>query len=258
MPTKFWLEDGRELYENGRYLEIVPMGNMSLAQQLNAVFRFFIYLGVILALIQSNYRYLFMPVFAGIITVFMYEYEKSKRVAAEKFLKENNLDVVQDTVCQRSTVENPFMNPTIADITDHPERPAACRVNAPEVQATIQKNFDARYYQDVNDVFGKFASQREFYTVPNTQIPNDRESFANWCYGLGPTCKEGNGLQCWELKPQRQSMDYQKNSPHTYYTGSGGIPLNGMGVRPEDGEVGPESVPAGMAGVSGSGRLWNI
>jgi Family of unknown function (DUF5762) len=222
MPTKFWLEDGRELYAERNYLEIIPMGNMSLEAQLNAVFRFFIYLGVVLALIMGNYRYLFMPIFAALITVLLYEYEKVKRQRAERFLRENELDVVQDTVCQRSTVENPFMNPSIADITDNPERPSACRVSRPEVQEVIQKNFNARYYQDVNDVFGKFASQREFYTMPNTQIPNDRESFAKWCYGLGKTCKEGNGLQCWELQTQRKTMDYQKNSPHSYYTGSGG------------------------------------
>lgn len=220
MPAKIWYEDFRELVQNNQYLELLPMANMSLEQQLNAVFRFFVYLGVVLALVQSNYRYLFMIVFAGILTVMLYEYEKVKRVRAERFLRANDLSVVNDTVCQRSTVENPFMNPSIADITDNPERPAACRVSTPEVQAVIQKNFDARYYQDVNDVFGKYASQREFYTMPNTQIPNDRETFAKWCYGLGKTCKEGNGLQCWENNPPRTTLDYQAHAPHSFGTGS--------------------------------------
>jgi hypothetical protein len=218
MPTKIWYEDFREVYQNNQYLEILPMANMSLEQQLNAVYRFFVYLGVILALVQSNYRYLFMIVFAAILTIMLYEYDKVKRGRAEQFLRVNDLDVVNNTVCQRSTVENPFMNPSIADITDNPERPAACRVTTPEVQSAIQSNFDARYYQDVNDVFGKFASQREFYTMPNTQIPNDRETFAKWCYGLGKTCKEGNGLQCWENKPPRTTLDYQNHPPHSYYT----------------------------------------
>jgi hypothetical protein len=214
--TQIWYENLHELYQRDQYLEILPLSNMSFEQQLNAVFRFFVYLGIVLALVQSNYRYLFMMVFAGILTIVLYEYEKVKRVRAERFLRDNDLDVVQNTVCQRSTVENPFMNPSIVDITENPERPKACRVTTPEVQAVVESNFDARYYQDVNDVFRKNASQREFYTVPNTQIPNDRDTFAKWCYGLGKTCKEGNGLQCWENKPPRTTLDYQQHPPHTY------------------------------------------
>jgi hypothetical protein len=210
-----WYENPRVLYEGQQYAQILPMSNMSVAQQLNAVFRFFIYLGVILALIQSNYRYLFMIVFAALLTVLMYEYQKTKQVAAESFLRDDGIEIVDNAVCQRSTIENPFMNPSIADITDAPQRPKACRITVPAVQEAIQKNFDARYYQDVNDVFNKNASQREFYTVPNTQIPNDQETFARWCYGTGKTCKEGNGLQCWENQPDWTVQDYNQQPPHS-------------------------------------------
>jgi hypothetical protein len=210
-----WYENPRVLYEADHYYQILPMSNMTVEQQLNAVFRFFIYLGLLLALIQTNYRYLFMIVFAALLTVLIYEYHKTKRVATERFLRDDGIDVVDNAVCQRSTIENPFMNPTIADITDAPERPKACRITVPAVQEAIQQNFNARYFQDVNDVFQKNASQREFYTVPNTQIPNDQESFARWCYGTGKTCKEGNGLQCWENQPQRTTLEYNVHPPHT-------------------------------------------
>ena len=49
---------------------------------------------------------------------------------------------------------------------------------------------------DVNDIFGKNNSQRQFYTVPGNQVPNDQGSFAQWCYGQPKTCKEGNKLAC--------------------------------------------------------------
>lgn len=207
MTTKIWYENWHELYELNQYLEILPMANMSFEEQLNAIFRFFIYLGILLALIKSNYQYLFIIIFGGILTVMLYEYEKVKRKKAEKFLENESLNVYNNTLCTRSTVENPFMNPSIVDITENPDRPNACHVTTPEVQQAIDTNFNARLFRDVNDVFNRDASQREFYTVPNTRIPNDQDAFAKWLYGTGPTCKEGNGGQCWENLPQDNALD---------------------------------------------------
>ena len=51
-------------------------------------------------------------------------------------------------------------------------------------------------YRDVKDIFGKNNSQRQFYTVPGNQVPNDQGAFAQWCYGMPKTCKEGNPLAC--------------------------------------------------------------
>ena len=48
----------------------------------------------------------------------------------------------------------------------------------------------------MNDIYNNRNSQRQYYTMPNTQIPNDQTSFARWLYATPPSCKEGNGLQC--------------------------------------------------------------
>lgn len=207
MSTKIWYENGHELYQMNQYLEVLPMANMSFEEQLNAIFRFCIYLGILLALVKANYRYIFIIIFGGILTILLYEYEKMKRSKAEKFLEADALDVVNNQLCTRSTVENPFMNPSIVDITDNPDKPDACQVTSPLVQGVINDNFNARLFRDVNDVFNKDASQREFYTVPNTRIPNDQEGFAKWLYGTGKTCKEGNGLQCWENLPEDNALE---------------------------------------------------
>ena len=39
-------------------------------------------------------------------------------------------------------------------------------------------------------------SQRQFFTVPGNDVPNDRDTFMKWCYRAPASCKEGNGLQC--------------------------------------------------------------
>ena len=50
---------------------------------------------------------------------------------------------------------------------------------------------------DIDDIYSKYNSQRQFYTMPNTSIPNKQKEFALWLYNRGPTCKEGNGYQCF-------------------------------------------------------------
>ena len=70
------------------------------------------------------------------------------------------------------------------------DRPPACDVSDPEVKLLIDNNFDNNLYKDIDDIFGKMNSQRQFYTMPSTTIPNDQESFAKWLYLSPKTCKE--------------------------------------------------------------------
>jgi hypothetical protein len=191
-----WYEDFWMFVSADRYYVILPMSNMTLEEKINALVRFFVYLGVLLAIIKSDYRYLFFGIVAMLVSVVLYEQERRMKKKAEKFLQEKRLDVVDNKVCARSTVDNPFMNATMYDIATNPERPGACNTENTAVQETIEKNFNARLFSDVSDLYGKYASQRQYYTMPSTTIPNDAKGFAEWCYGSGKTCKEGNGLQC--------------------------------------------------------------
>ncbi len=102
--------------------------------------------------------------------------------------------LVDNKLCTRTTVENPFMNPSIVDIQYNSNRPAACDID--KVKDRVENNFKKRVFKDVNDIWGKDYSAREFYTVPSTTIPNDQEGYAKWLYGTPATCKEGNGLEC--------------------------------------------------------------
>ena len=87
------------------------------------------------------------------------------------------------------TTENPFMNINL--ITDDKQKPApAPSWNNDKIQKEIENKFNFNLYRDVGDLYGKSNSQREFYTMPSTTIPNNQTSFAKWCYSTGPTCKE--------------------------------------------------------------------
>lgn len=198
MPSeKIWYDDPSGFFTYDNYLRVLPTQSMTTEERINSLVRFFLYLGIILALVKSDYRYLFFGITTGLISIVIYEYERKQAARVEKFLQAKDLDIVNNKVCVRSTVDNPFMNPTVVDITDNPTRPGACDLDSERIQATINKNFQARLFKDVSDVYGIMSSQRQFYTMPATTIPNDQEAFAQWLYGHGSTCKEGNGEQCW-------------------------------------------------------------
>jgi hypothetical protein len=196
MSERIWYDDIQNFITIENYFVILPMVNMTFEEKLNAVVRFFMYLGIILALIKAQYKYLFLGIIAMVVSVLLIEFDKTQKVRAEKFLARNDMTVVDNKVCARSTVDNPFMNPTTVDMTYNPNRPSACDIDNPDVQAQIEKNFNARLFRNVGDIYDRESSQREFYTVPSTTIPNDQTGFAEWLYGRGPTCKEGNSIQC--------------------------------------------------------------
>lgn len=196
MSEKIWYDDLLGFLGPDNYYLIVPLQSMSIEEKLNASIRFFLYISIILAIITKDSRYLFFAIVAGLISIGIYEFEKKKVKTAEKFLEKKQLDIVDNTLCARSTIENPFMNVLMSDYTQNPQRPGACGTMTDKVQKTIDKNFHARLFRDVNDIYGKNASEREFYTMPNTTIPNNREGFTDWLFGRGPSCKEGNGFQC--------------------------------------------------------------
>jgi hypothetical protein len=98
--------------------------------------------------------------------------------------------------CKIPTENNPFMNPEIYDYNTKNSIDSCGSYNNKGIQRDIDKKFNTDLYRDVNDIFGKSNSQRQFYTVPGSGIPNDQSSFAKWLYLTPRTCKEGNGLQC--------------------------------------------------------------
>jgi hypothetical protein len=102
--------------------------------------------------------------------------------------------------CTKPTIENPFMNFTMADYMNLDstgkiyDRPPACDPNDPEIKKQIDESFNNNLFKDINDVFGKMNSQRNYYSAPSTEIVNDRESFQKWLYLSPKTCKEDNEM----------------------------------------------------------------
>ena len=103
----------------------------------------------------------------------------------DKLNNENAIQIKEE--CKKPTKDNPMMN---VNIGDHPQNPPACNYTS-EIKENINNKFNHNLYQDVDDQFEKFNSQRQFYTTPNTSVPNDQTKFAEWLYKPAhKTCKE--------------------------------------------------------------------
>ena len=176
---KFWSQNPSILLN--RLTEFYPHQEMSDDEKLNSIARFTIYLGIILFLFYSNINFLFIPL-AGLGITYLIH---SSTPIVEKFnndsLKLDHTDY-HDQSCQVPTQNNPFMNILPADYHNQPNRPPACLHSDLDIYKQVKTHFNHNLYQDVEDIWDKRNSQREFITMPITTIPNDRESFMKWCW----------------------------------------------------------------------------
>lgn len=197
-PDIIWYDNISNFITTKNYYEILPTSNMSLETKINSLLRLFIYISILLSLIKIDYKYLFIGIIAILLSIVIYNFEKQKRIKTEKFLDKNKIDLIDNKVCLRSTVDNPFMNTPTTEYASNYDKCdiGACDLTNDKVSKTIETNFNARLFRDVSDLYGKMSSQRQFYTVPNTKIPNDQTGFAEWVYKPPPSCHDGYGQQC--------------------------------------------------------------
>ncbi len=110
---------------------------------------------------------------------------------------------IKDT-CRRPTKNNPLMNP---DITQYNagDIPVACNADDEDINEETRVFFNHDLFQDVGELWEKKNSQRQFYTLPNTGIPNKQVDFAKYLYyDQFPTCRaDGNCLRYEDLRFKR-------------------------------------------------------
>ena len=212
LNDKFWLNDYKILFEKERLADFFPTITMTMIEKLNAIMRLAIYLSIALYIVSGNYHYLYIMIIVGLITYFIATTQKDNMELFFNSIKESNENLLQKSVIEnitdiKPTVDNPFMNINL--ITDNKEKePAPPSWNNNDLQKKIESDFDYNLYRDVGDLYGKSNSQRQYYTMPSTTIPNNQTSFAKWCYQVGPTCKE-KSIYC---SPEMDAVPYIDNT----------------------------------------------
>jgi hypothetical protein len=176
--TSLWYQDPNILLND--LDQFIPDKKFNRNEKINALARFAIYLAILIIVCEQDTKWLSLSVIILLISIFL--------GTSENF--SNNIIIKN---CQGPVKDNPFMNFTHGDHIAHPNRLKAC--NYDDVKNKMRSEFRSHVYTDTNDIWGKFISDRNFYSMPNTEIVNDQTGFALWCFGNSGQCK-AEGLNC--------------------------------------------------------------
>lgn len=197
---KIWFQDISNFITKDNYSVFFPSSSMSFAEQLNALMRLALYFSLVMLLIRKDGNVFFIVIFMGLFTFVLWSVDEKNKKNDKDVLDKIGLreEYTSKELCQKPSKDNPFMNVLVSDYGHNPQRPRACRMEG-KVKHEVKKHFDHNLYRDVDDIFHKKASDRQFYTTPSTTIPNDSVEYAQWLYGdkSASTCKEGNGGRCY-------------------------------------------------------------
>jgi hypothetical protein len=176
-------------YENlGQFL---PTKNQTNNEKNNALIRFAIYFTIIILFFKQDTRLLAISITIIIIIITLFIGKTEEFDSIDKINENNNLDNNLNKACHNPTIDNPYMNYTVGDLINNPDRLAGCN----NVKPLVRQAFSTRLFSDSSDIWGKFVSDRNFYTMPNTKIVNNQLELANWCYGGSGKCKT-TGTNC--------------------------------------------------------------
>jgi hypothetical protein len=183
--TELWYENPKILLDYPD--QFLPSKNQSHIEKINALVRLAIYWAIIVYLLKYDNKLLSISVVIIIISFFLGQTETF--VSTDRKLNKY--------ACYKPTKDNPFMNYTIGDLIDNPSRLAGCEYE--KAKSLIRQAFRMHLFSDSSDIWGKFISDRNFYTMPNTNIVNKQTEFANWCYGGSGECKS-TGNNCLKYR----------------------------------------------------------
>jgi len=186
----FWIDNLNELFNPVLY----PNINMTIEEKINAIIRLILFIGIIATLIFNDSRYILFILIIMLISIFIYNYQMEKNRKIEKYLNDNDLDIINNEKCVKPTQENPFMNPSLIGNNNKYD---SCSIENEHIKDNIDYFFNKNVFRETDDIYNKSSLSRQFYTVPSTSIPSDRERFTEWLYERGPSCKENNGEQCY-------------------------------------------------------------
>ena len=210
----FWGLNGipglARLFHKDTLLDIFPKVTMTRDQKLNTISRLVIYSGILLSFYYSSIDFLLYTI---ILLIVVYVYYNLGSI--DIIRNDNNEGTIQEplTINYKGykknkkrhqdfvspSKNNPFMNVLPDSYQNKPNCISQIddsNINYNHIQEDINSKFNEGLFRDISDIYGKASSQRQFYTMPNTSIPNNQEGFAEWLYQTPQTCKEGNGLTC--------------------------------------------------------------
>jgi hypothetical protein len=172
-----------------------PSYDMSFKEKIITLSYLIIFISLITSLIFRKISFFLFGIIIILMLYYVYLYNQQSKNKIREELNIQNRDIINNKFCVKPNVNNPFMNPNVIQNTNNDIK--ACFIDDAKIKKQINNFFKDPVYKDVNDIYDTNYSQRQFYTMPSTTIPNDQEGFGKWLYSRRKTCKENNGEQCF-------------------------------------------------------------
>lgn len=181
-----WYERPAVLLDS--YMEFVPTKNGTYVQQLNSVVRFSIYFAVLTFLIRKDTNVFLAPLAVMLLTWTMHRFDRSPASSSGGARKTGGGvggAGGPSRPCRPPSADNPFMNPMFGTGGEDVQNMAgttACDVTKPRVKQMIEDNFDRGLKRSTGDLWRKHSSDRQYYTMPCTDVVSDQNRFSKWLY----------------------------------------------------------------------------
>ena len=220
----FWSNNPNVLLNSDSLFELFPTEDMSFEQKLNAVSRTVVLLTLVTFLYTKSTHILLVGAVSLFFVYLLFKHksaEKDEIQQKKEGFGERNLDATTPAqalykvetpteVFQRPDAGNPFGNVLPTDYLYNPKRKPAPPSGNSNVAADIveqakqfvrnanpdQPYITEKLFKDLGDEYVFEQSLRPFHSTASTTIPNDQQSFSEFCYGGMVSCKEGNAFAC--------------------------------------------------------------
>jgi hypothetical protein len=222
MNTAFWINNPMILFNKDKITEIWPLENMTIEETLNGITRLVLLLTILGYLITKNIKIIITGAITLFSLVLLYKMKienKLKNNIKDLNIKEGFTNPELYKILRKNftepSVTNPAMNVLLTEIDDNPNRKTAAPCYNKVVENDLNEktkefitnnfddktNIDERLFKDLGDSFIFDQSMRTWNSTPNTTVPNDQQSFAEYCYGDMISCKEGDEFACTRSAP---------------------------------------------------------
>lgn len=167
MSDPFWFNRIDVLFEKQNLTQFWPSKFQTYEERINALTRFILYSGIVMSAYKHDTSPLVMSLLLISVLVII---SRSKNKILKKIVNIEN--------CQKPSVGNPLGNYMPYE---DPFRKPACKSDTVENEITsnLFAEFPSKGLSNTNKEF----LERQFFSMPNTDLVNDQKGFASWLYG---------------------------------------------------------------------------
>jgi hypothetical protein len=195
----FWSNNPNVLLNADYLFELFPTEDMSFEQKLNAVSRTVVLLTLVTFLYTKSTHILLVGAVSLFFVFLLFKHKSAEKDEIQQQKKKEGFNGDATTPAQTlykvdKSADKPaevFQKPDAGNPFGVEQAKQFVRNANPD-----QPDITEKLFKDLGDEYVFEQSLRPFNSTASTTIPNDQQSFSEFCYGGMVSCKEGNAFAC--------------------------------------------------------------